>query len=194
MSQSTHETSAARGARHLEILRLLAALRGAHEHMEAIFLRGSCYELYLILRVIHPDAEPWLREGHVYTRIDGRFYDIRGQALLSAAEQRKTRPGFVRTQRPHRWRDRGAERARGMKPRLRPAIEPTWQIRTWQAVYRTARRWQTLLWPLERWWQTALAIGRAGEHRLPPVSLGQPSRQPRGGTLTTTGDDCRKQK
>ena len=175
----TDATSAPPGARHVQILRLLAALRSAHEHMEAIFLQGSCYELYLILRIIHPDAEPWLRKGHVYTRIDGRFYDIRGQAMLSPSEQLEARPGFVRRQRPHRWRNRQAERARGMKPRLRPAIEPTWQIRTWQAVYRTARRAAGWLWPVQRWWRTALAIGEAGERRLPPVSLSRTKGPPR---------------
>lgn len=46
-----------------------------------IFTQGGCYRLFEILNSIYPEAEPFYDEvlGHVYTRIDGRFYDIEGE-------------------------------------------------------------------------------------------------------------------
>lgn len=54
--------------------------------MRKTFTNGACYELFRILRTIWPDAEPWVAEWqsgwlnacHVYTLIDGWFYDIKG--------------------------------------------------------------------------------------------------------------------
>lgn len=42
---------------------------------------GDCFALYRLLKLFHPDAEPWYDqiEGHVYTKIDGEFYDIYGK-------------------------------------------------------------------------------------------------------------------
>lgn len=45
-----------------------------------IFQYGSCYRLYLLLKMVFPNATLWYDRvvGHVYTEIDGKFYDIRG--------------------------------------------------------------------------------------------------------------------
>lgn len=77
-------------------------------YMTDLFQQGACYHLFLILRDRWPDAEPWYApyEGHVYTRIAGRWYDIRGRkrrpsrrhfAIMSAHEQEEAR-GWL----PHR--------------------------------------------------------------------------------------------
>ena len=57
---------------------VIAALRNSHEHARGIFRHGGCYELYRILRSVWNDAEAWYIDGHVYTKIDGRLYDIDG--------------------------------------------------------------------------------------------------------------------
>ena len=41
---------------------------------------GNCYQFYEILKTIFPDAEPY-ENGHVLTKIDGEFYDIRGKLI-----------------------------------------------------------------------------------------------------------------
>lgn len=49
--------------------------------MEDIFLKGSCLNLYLILRNIFPEAVPYYNSDHIITKIDDRFYDIKGTVL-----------------------------------------------------------------------------------------------------------------
>jgi len=63
------------------IERFLARLRDVHPIMLYIYQRGGCYELFLMLREIWPEAEAWYAEaeGHIYTKIGNHWYDIRGQ-------------------------------------------------------------------------------------------------------------------
>lgn len=42
------------------------------------WLNGDCYRLYLILKAAFPQAVAYYDGGHVYTEIDGCYYDIRG--------------------------------------------------------------------------------------------------------------------
>lgn len=50
-----------------------------------VYTRGACWEFHKILKAAFPDAEPFYdeAEGHVYTKIDGKFYDIKGRAHLT---------------------------------------------------------------------------------------------------------------
>ena len=59
---------------HRRIERFLSELRWSHERMASVFLAGSCYHLFLMLRTIWPEAEPYYRNSHVLTKI--------GRALL----------------------------------------------------------------------------------------------------------------
>lgn len=45
-----------------------------------VFTQGSCYRLFKILQAVFPQAQCYYDHivGHVYTEIDGRFYDIHG--------------------------------------------------------------------------------------------------------------------
>jgi hypothetical protein len=91
-----------------DVERFLAALRSAHPDMEALFLRGQCYALWLILRTLWPEAQPLYSasEGHVYVRIAGGVYDIRGRHLRLPRDLRPL--GHRDSDKPHRWgrRDR----------------------------------------------------------------------------------------
>jgi len=104
----------------------LARLRASHPDMVTIFTEGSCWELYEIMRVIWPQAEPWYCRypGHVYVRIDGVFYDIRGRARKLPCEPRKmtTREGWPGDA-PHRWSKRTYHRVSLTRPTMEPAQE-----------------------------------------------------------------------
>ena len=59
----------------------LKTLKGRFDGGDEVYLSGSCYQLYTILKTIFKDAECYfsLIESHVITKIDGRFYDINGK-------------------------------------------------------------------------------------------------------------------
>lgn len=88
------------------IERFLAALRQFHPDMEFMFRHGGCYHLFVILRTLWPQAELWYVDnpGHVWTRIDRRFYDIRGGRSRKPAGARPAT--FRDLGRPDRWKNR----------------------------------------------------------------------------------------
>jgi len=45
----------------------------------AVYRFGNCYQFYEILKTIFPEAEAYESGGHVYTKIDNEFYDIKGK-------------------------------------------------------------------------------------------------------------------
>lgn len=63
------------------VLQFLRELRDSDSRMQKIFLEGSCFRLYCILKTIYPNAEPYYSQvdGHWVTKIDGSFYDINGK-------------------------------------------------------------------------------------------------------------------
>lgn len=64
-----------------KVVLFLDTLRNTHPDFEHIYRHGCCFELYKLLRIVFPNAEPWYDfiEGHIYTKIDKFFYDIRGK-------------------------------------------------------------------------------------------------------------------
>lgn len=83
--------------------KLCAVIRAAHPDMVDLFCYGQCYNFFLILRTVYPQAEPWYDqiEGHVYTRIGKFWYDVRGKHLrVSEACQPLD---HKRGDKPHRW-------------------------------------------------------------------------------------------
>ena len=62
---------------------LIRTIRESHSDMQFMFTHGCCFEFYKILKSQWPQAEPYFsnREGHVYTKIDKEYYDIRGKAM-----------------------------------------------------------------------------------------------------------------
>jgi len=61
-----------------KVLKTITAIRESFGASIAIFEMGNCYQLYEILKTIFPDAEAFDVGGHVLTKIDNNFYDIRG--------------------------------------------------------------------------------------------------------------------
>ena len=64
-----------------KVLEFITTIRDSFEGSEVVYTQGACYHFYLILKCLFFDAVAWYDgiEGHVYTEIEGRFYDIRGE-------------------------------------------------------------------------------------------------------------------
>jgi hypothetical protein len=64
-------------------LDIIDPLRKTDPYIQNIFSLGGCYQFYLFLKAIFPDAKPYMhyRKNHVITEIDNRFYDIDGEIL-----------------------------------------------------------------------------------------------------------------
>lgn len=88
--------------------RAMSALRSGWPDMERLFLEGQCLTLHLMLRAIWPEAQAMYSrvEGHVYTMIGGRLYDIRGRHLKWPADLQVL--DWREGDRPHRWPGRDA--------------------------------------------------------------------------------------
>ena len=64
--------------RHEQVINIIRAIRESFGSSIAVYTQGNCYQFYEILKSIFPDAEAY-ESPHVFTKIDGRFYDIRGE-------------------------------------------------------------------------------------------------------------------
>ena len=67
--------------KHRKILNIISSIRESHSKMENIFSYGSCLNLFIILRNIFPEAKPYFNIDHIITKIDNKFYDIKGIVL-----------------------------------------------------------------------------------------------------------------
>ena len=77
------------------------------------WMNGDCFRLYLILKAIYPDAEAYYDGGHVFTKIDGCFYDIRG---FYAGDISKL---YLMENEPRIWRDAHEWRSDNYNPKDR---------------------------------------------------------------------------
>lgn len=63
-------------------------------------MSGQCYNFFLILRTIFPNASAYYDGNHIYTKIDNKFYDIRGKHH----KIKYLKPlDFKCPHKPHRW-------------------------------------------------------------------------------------------
>jgi len=60
---------------------LVNAMRKNIKQADVMFTQGKCFQLYLMLADLYPQAVAWYEpiQGHIFTEIDGRFYDIHGE-------------------------------------------------------------------------------------------------------------------
>lgn len=66
--------------KHYEVLKFITTLRESDKYIETIYLNGGCYQFYLVLKSLYPEAEPFITptKDHIVTYIGGVYYDIRG--------------------------------------------------------------------------------------------------------------------
>lgn len=63
-------------------LQISQCLRKVNNDMVVnMFTQGGCYQYHKMLKVVFPNAIAWYDpiEAHVYTEIDGRYFDIKGE-------------------------------------------------------------------------------------------------------------------
>ena len=66
----------------VDVLELIRAIRQSFGGSIAVYRFGNCYQFYEILKVVFPEAEAFYDGNHVWTKIDGSYYDVKGKAEL----------------------------------------------------------------------------------------------------------------
>ena len=64
---------------HKKVLSIIRAIRNSFVGSEIVFTKGSCYQFYLILKEVFPQAEAFYDENHLVTKIEDKYYDITGE-------------------------------------------------------------------------------------------------------------------
>lgn len=64
--------------KQLKILNIISSIRDSHPSMVDIFEKGSCLNLFIMLRHVFPGAKAFYNSSHVVTRIGKYYYDING--------------------------------------------------------------------------------------------------------------------
>ncbi len=64
---------------HKKVLSVIRAIRNSFVGSEIVYTKGSCYQFYLILREVFPQAEAFYDEDHLITKIENKYYDITGE-------------------------------------------------------------------------------------------------------------------
>lgn len=62
-----------------KVLNIIKAIRESFGGSVAVYQFGNCYQFYEILKTVFPDAEAFYDGNHVWTKIDGKYYDILGE-------------------------------------------------------------------------------------------------------------------
>lgn len=64
----------------MDIVKFIEAIRATDRYIETIYTEGGCYQFFLLLKSIWPQAMPVTNRDadHVGALIDGEVYDITG--------------------------------------------------------------------------------------------------------------------
>lgn len=61
-----------------EPLIVIGSIRDSFQDAGFVYKNGSCFAFYQILKTIFPQARAWSNLDHVWTEINGKWYDIDG--------------------------------------------------------------------------------------------------------------------
>ena len=85
-----------------KVERVIALIRNSHPDIEDLYMYGQCYNFARILREAFSGIICYsVSEGHVYTYINGHYYDIRGKILIIPEDIKPL--DHRHGDRPHRW-------------------------------------------------------------------------------------------
>lgn len=62
-----------------KVLKLIEVIRESFKGSVIVYTLGSCYQFYLILKEVFPEARCYYDSNHVITRIGDSYYDITGE-------------------------------------------------------------------------------------------------------------------
>lgn len=65
--------------KHDKIINVIKNIRESFGASISVYTLGNCYQFFEILKSIFEDAEAYYDQHHVWTKIDNKFYDIRGE-------------------------------------------------------------------------------------------------------------------
>ena len=68
----------------IDVIEFITTVRASCNHSIATYTQGNCFGFYTILKSVFPEAEPYETGGHVITKIDDKYYDIRGEVDFDA--------------------------------------------------------------------------------------------------------------
>lgn len=73
-----------------QILSFLKELRESDESITKIYLEGSCFKLFKILKSIYSEAKALYstKDGHWITEINGYYYDINGRIAQEYVQEK----------------------------------------------------------------------------------------------------------
>ena len=89
-----------------EVLEFISLIRESNKDACYLYKNGQCYNFAKILRYIFPNHEFYYDyiNGHVYSKINGFFYDIDG--LYKGPISNFEKLDHKRRHKPHRWHKR----------------------------------------------------------------------------------------
>jgi len=67
----------------ININEFITSVRSSCSHSIATYTMGNCFGFYRILQAVFPEAKPYETGGHVITKIDDKYYDIRGEVDMN---------------------------------------------------------------------------------------------------------------
>ena len=88
-----------------QILNIIKSIRESFGASIAVYTMGNCYQFYEILKSIYPNAEAYYDGNHVWTKINGRFYDIRGEKYLSNVNIIKVKGDLIESLSKNKYSD-----------------------------------------------------------------------------------------
>ena len=66
----------------MNILNFIKTIRESFIGSEIVYTKGSCYNFFLIIKEVYPNAQCYYNEDHVITKLDNKYYDITGEVEL----------------------------------------------------------------------------------------------------------------
>lgn len=71
---------------------IIGALRNTDPYIEHIFTKGGCWNFHCFLKVLYPDAQPYISKkmDHIASKLFGRMFDITG--AISVDKENEYRP------------------------------------------------------------------------------------------------------
>lgn len=89
----------------VDVIEFITTIRESFSGSITVYTMGNCYQFYEILKVVFPGAEPFESGGHVITKINGKFYDIRGEKDMTIIKAIPVKDDRIELFTKNKWSD-----------------------------------------------------------------------------------------